>query len=166
MGGAPRAPHFPAFKRAEEVEKVRRRRNDVKTSPLNTGQLALSYMRCVAAGAISGAWGHFGGFGALFANRAHFMGLRIVGNMGTVPRFERAQSSERGNLRLAKDEPSKINRDRLRQRGSDQSIEFSGRKQAQLGRSSNYRSGRFRRQERYPSRKRYDSSARDSKHDR
>ena len=43
LGAAPWAPRDPARKRAAEAERVRQRRNDLKTSLSNTGQLALPH---------------------------------------------------------------------------------------------------------------------------
>ena len=54
--------------------------------------------------------------------------------MGAAFRFERAQgplARERGNLKLAKDELVKINRDRLRRCVSDRVTEFDDREIAQ-----------------------------------
>ena len=173
MGEAPWAPQGPAFKRAAGAGKARQQRDDVKTSFLNSGQLALSDMRYFVAREIAGDWGHFGALGAFFANLAHFMEISIIENMGTVSRFERAQSAswshlvrERGGLQLAKEELIKINRDRVCWRVSDQSIEFNERKKVQDGRISNYRSGRHRRPKCPPFRKRPDSSARAPKRGR
>ena len=46
---SPGASQDPARKRAADAEKARQRRNGVKTSFLNTGQLAPSYLRYVGA---------------------------------------------------------------------------------------------------------------------
>ena len=46
---------YPARERALEAEKNRQHRNDVKTSFLNTGQLALAYLRDIIAEEIAGA---------------------------------------------------------------------------------------------------------------
>ena len=53
LGGGPWASHGPARKRAFEAEKNRQKRNDVKTSFLNTGQLALAYLRYIIAGELA-----------------------------------------------------------------------------------------------------------------
>ena len=72
----------------------------------------------MVAGEIAGAWGNFGGSGALLTNLARFLELSIIQNMEAAPRFERAQSSawahlarERGDLQVAVGKRVKINRD-------------------------------------------------------
>ena len=67
---APLALQGPTHKRATEAERSRQKRNDVKTSFLNTGQLALALLHYIIAGEIAGAWAKFGGLGALLTNLA------------------------------------------------------------------------------------------------
>ena len=130
----------PAHKRAAEAERSRQKRNAVKTSFLNTGQLALAYLRYIIAGELSGAWTKFGGLGALLTNLASILELSVLQNMETACRFERTQSAawphlarERGSLRTIKEELVKVNRDRLHQVANDQLSEFSDRQKRREG---------------------------------
>ena len=107
----------------------------MKTSFLNTGQLALAYLRYIVAGGIAGVWTKFGRLGALLTNLASTMELSIVQNMETASCFERVQSvawphlaRERGILQTIKGELVKINRDRLHQCVNDQISEFPDRR--------------------------------------
>ena len=59
LGEAPWAPQDPASRRADEAQKARQRRNELKTSFWNTGQLALPYSRYSVAGELAEAWGNF-----------------------------------------------------------------------------------------------------------
>ena len=111
-------------------------------------------------GTLRGLWG-------LFSNLAHLMELSVARKTETASRFDRAQSAlwahlarERGNLQPVKDVLITITRDRPHICVSDQSSEFNERGQAQDGRSFFFRSGRCRRPNHSPSRKRHDSSAR------
>ena len=131
---APWALQDPTHKRAAESERSRQKRNAVKTSFLNTGQLALTYLRYIMAGELSGAWTKFGGLGAMLTNLASIMELSVLQNMETACRFERTQSAawshlarERGSLQTIKEELVKVNRDRLHQVVNDQVSEFSER---------------------------------------
>ena len=83
----------PARERASEAEKNRQKGNAVMTSFLNTGQLALVYVRYIIAGELAGGWTKFGGLGALLTNLATELDLSIIRNMETASRFERAQSA-------------------------------------------------------------------------
>ena len=137
---APWALQDPAHKRAAESERSRQKRNAVKTSFLNTGQLALAYLRYIIAGELSGAWSKFGGLGALLTNLASILELSVLQNMETACRFERTQSSawshlarERGSLQTIKEELVKVNRDRLHQVVNDQLSEFSERQKRREG---------------------------------
>ena len=57
---APWAPRAAAHKRAAEQGKAQRKRDAVCTPFLNTGQLALHYLRYIIAGEIAGAWQKLG----------------------------------------------------------------------------------------------------------
>ena len=87
LGEAPWTLQDPAHKRAAETERSRQTRNAVKTSFLNTGQLALSYLRYIIAGELTGAWTKFGGLGALLTNLASILELSVLQNMETACRF-------------------------------------------------------------------------------
>ena len=78
--GAPWAIRDLARGRAAGVEVARQRRNDVMTSVMSTGHLALSYLRYSVAGEFAGAWEHFGGLGAFVPNLAHLPELSVVQN--------------------------------------------------------------------------------------
>ena len=91
LGGAPWAPQVPARKRASGAYKARRRRNDVATRFLQTGQLALPYLRYAASGEIAGACENFGSFGALLTNLGHPLELSAIQNMETASRLARLQ---------------------------------------------------------------------------
>ena len=130
----------PAHKRAIEAERNRQKRNSVKTSFLNTGQLALAYLRYITAGELAGAWSNFGGLGAMLTNLAAILELSVLQNMEAACRFEKTQSAawshlarERGSLQIIKEELVKINRDRLHQVVSDQISEFSERQKRRDG---------------------------------
>ena len=134
LGESPWSLQDPARKRAFEAEKNRQKRNAVKTSFLNTGQLAVACLRCIIAGEIVGAWAKFGGLGALLTNLASLVELSVIQNMETASRFERAQSAarphlarERGSLQTIKEELVKMNRGRLHQCVNGQISEFAGR---------------------------------------
>ena len=131
---APWALQDPARKRAIEAEKARQKRNSAKTSFLDTGKLALAYLRYIISGDLAGAWTKFGGLGALLTNLASAMELSMLQNMETACRFERAQGAawnhlarERGGLQITKDELVRINRGRLQQVATDQVSEFNDR---------------------------------------
>ena len=81
----------PAHKRAIEAERNRQKRNAAKTGFLNTGQLALAYLRYIIAGEFAGAWTKFGGLGAMLTNLASILELSALQNMETACRFERTQ---------------------------------------------------------------------------
>ena len=92
----------------------------METSFLNTGQLALAYLRYIIAGELAGAWGKFDGLGAPLSNLASMHDLSVIRNMETACRFERTRGAarpnlapERGRLQTIKEELVKINRDRL-----------------------------------------------------
>ena len=142
LWGDPWALQDPAHKRAVEAEKSRQKRNAVKTSFFNTGQLALAYLRYIIAGELAGAWNKFGVLGALLKNLASIMELSVPQNMETACRFEEAQSAawsrparERGSLQIIKDELVMMNRDRLHQVANDQIPEFADRQKRREGRS-------------------------------
>ena len=88
LGESPSAPHDPARKRAFEAGGNRQERNAAKPSFLNTGQLALAYLRYIIAGELAGAWNKFGGLGALSTNLASILELSVIRNMETARRFE------------------------------------------------------------------------------
>ena len=120
LGEAPWAIQGPAHKRANEAEKSRQRRNDVKTSSLNTEQLALAHLRYIVAGEIDLAPKKFGGLGAFLTNLVTLLELAVIQKMEAASRFERAQSAarshlarERGSLQVVKEEVVRLNRDRL-----------------------------------------------------
>ena len=137
---APWSLQDPAHKRAGEAERSRQKRNAAKTSFLNTGQLALAYLRYIIAGELSGAWTKFGGLGAMLTNLASILELSVLRNMETACRFERTQSAawshlarERGSLLTIKEELVKVNRDRLHQVANDQVSEFTERQKRREG---------------------------------
>ena len=82
---APWALQGPAHKRAIEAERRRQKRSAVKTSFLNTGQLALSYLRYVIAGDLAGAWTKFGGLGAMLTNLASLLELCAAQHGNCLP---------------------------------------------------------------------------------
>ena len=130
----------PAHKRAIEAERNRQKRNAVKTSFLNTGQLCLAYLRYIVAGELAGAWTKFGGLGAMLTNLASILELSVLQNMETACRFEKSQSAawshlarERGSLQIIKEELVRINRDRLHQVVNDQLSEFAERQKRREG---------------------------------
>ena len=61
--------------------------DDAKAGSLNAGQPAASYLCYMVSGEVAGGWGNFGGFGALLANLAHFLGPPIIQNAVTPLRF-------------------------------------------------------------------------------
>ena len=65
------APQDPIRRRAVEPERHCRRRNSAETAFLNTGQLALHYLRYIVAGEITLAWEALGGMTAIPPNHAH-----------------------------------------------------------------------------------------------
>ena len=147
----------------------------MKTSFLNTGQLALAYLRYVVAGELAGAWAKFGGLGALVANLASMLELSVIRNMETAIRFERAQSAawphlaqERGSLQTAKEELVKINRGRLHQCVNDQISEFAGRQKGKRegGNPPSSNRARARNRKRSRSQRRDADRAREPKHRR
>ena len=54
LAEAPRALPYPAHKGVAGAERSQRRRNSVKPSFLDTGQVALCHLRCIVAGEVSG----------------------------------------------------------------------------------------------------------------
>ena len=140
LGDSPWALQDPARKKAFEAEKSRQRRNALKTSFLNTGQLALAYLRYIVAGELAGYWAEFGGLGAILTHLASTIELSITKNVKTASRFERARSAAwshlaraRGSLQTIKDELVKINRDRLHQCANDQILGFTDRQKGRRG---------------------------------
>ena len=65
--------------------KARHRRNSGKTGPLNTGKLALAYLRYNVGGEKAGAWVEFGGLGALLINLARLLLLFAAQSMEQLP---------------------------------------------------------------------------------
>ena len=120
LGEAPWAIQGPAHKRANEAEKSRQRRNDVKTSSLNTEQLALAHLRYIVAGEIDLAPKKFGGLGASLTNFVTLLELAVIQDVEAASRLGRAQSAARsrlvrgrGSLQVVKEEVVRLNRARL-----------------------------------------------------
>ena len=132
---APGSPQDAGSKRAQDGEKLRQRRNYVKTSCQIAGQLALSYLRYIVAGEVAGTWVNFGGFGAILTNLAHVAYPSVFRSVETASRADQSQGSAwsqlargRGNLQLVKGDLVRLNRGRLLQRVSAQLAEYVGRK--------------------------------------
>ena len=61
--------------RVAKAGKARQRKNKVRTSFLNTGQLARHYPRFIVAGEVAGSSDKFGGMGAMVTHPAHIWKL-------------------------------------------------------------------------------------------
>ena len=104
-------------RRADEAEKIRRRRNGLETAPSNAGRPALEYLRFIIVGKVAGAWSKFGGMRAVSTDLGHMMDLRAAQNAETALRYGNAQNAVRvhlarggGDLDLARQELARLNR--------------------------------------------------------
>ena len=171
FGEAPGALGDPDHRSAgEPPEQSRQWKNSAKTSLLNTGQLALAYVRYVIAGEMVVAWPKYGGLGAMLTNVARLLKPSVVQDIETASRFERAQSSARahlargrGNLQLVRDELIKVPRGRPQQCDADQSTEFTDRGKPRGSYAGRPAYSRNTTQERLESRQRAGSSRRPTK---
>ena len=94
------------------------------------------YLRYVVAGEVAGAREKLGGMEDMLTNLAPLSELPVARNMGTVSRFENAQSAalphlvrERGNAQTISGGLAKVNRYRVNRRIADQLFESTVRAQ-------------------------------------
>ena len=101
----------------------RQKRNGLRTSILNAGQVALPYLRFIFAGEATNASAKFGRLGAMLANSAHTVELTASNNMEAAYRSAKVRNAiwshltrGRGNVATTLDELTNLDRERLPRR--------------------------------------------------